>query len=99
MAQHSEHPRFEAADHLEDLTDVAPYLEIARPESGEDPSAIPRASGVIARSQKMSGLARRGGHEPRRAVQGAVGRRQPHLVDHPEGHQRAGLCTELHTVA
>ena len=59
MATNSKYPRFDAADYLEDLDDVATYLEIALRESTEDPSAIPRALGVIARSQNMSEHARR----------------------------------------
>lgn len=53
--------RFDAADYLEDLEDVAGFLEIALEASAEDPTAVPRALGVIARSQNMSELARRVG--------------------------------------
>ena len=53
--------RFDAADYLDDLDDVAGYLEIALEASAEDPTAVPRALGVIARSQNMSELARRVG--------------------------------------
>ena len=52
---------FDAADYLDDLEDVAGYLELALAESTEDPSAVPRALGVIARSRNMSELARRVG--------------------------------------
>lgn len=52
---------FDAADYLVDLEDVAGYLEVALEESAEDPTALPRALGVIARSQNMSELARRVG--------------------------------------
>lgn len=51
--------RFDAADHLSNRDDVAAYLEIALKVSDEDPTAVPRALGVIARSQNMSELARR----------------------------------------
>jgi probable addiction module antidote protein len=51
--------RFDAADYLDDLEDIAAYLEIALEESTDDPTAVPRALGVIARSQNMSELARR----------------------------------------
>ena len=61
MAEHGKYARFDVAECLEDLDDVAAYLEIALQESAEDPSAIPRALGVIARSQNMSELARRVG--------------------------------------
>ena len=56
-----EYPPFDAAVYLNDLEDVAGYLELALEESAEDPSAVPRALGVIARSGNMSELARRVG--------------------------------------
>lgn len=43
------------------IEDVASYLQIALDESAEDPTAVPRALGVIARSGNMSELARRVG--------------------------------------
>lgn len=51
--------RFDVADYLDDIDDVAGYLEIALEASAEDPTAVPRAVGVIARSGNMSELARR----------------------------------------
>lgn len=60
MARKSEkYERFDAADYLDGLGDVAAYLEIALEASADDPTAVPRALGVIARSQNMSELARR----------------------------------------
>ena len=53
--------RFDVADYLVDLDDIAGYLELAIEESTEDPSAVPRALGAIARTQNMSELARRVG--------------------------------------
>ncbi|MEL4504785.1 addiction module antidote protein [Luteococcus sp. H138] len=53
--------RFDAANYLDGLDDVAGYLQIALEESGDDPTAVPRALGVIARSGNMSELARRVG--------------------------------------
>ncbi len=55
------HQRFDAANYLDDLDDVVGYLQIALEESGDDPTAVPRALGVIARSGNMSELARRVG--------------------------------------
>lgn len=43
------------------VEDVASYLQIALDESAEDPTAVPRALGVIARSGNMGELARRVG--------------------------------------
>ena len=53
--------RFDAACYLENLDDVAVFLEVAVEDSAEDPSALPHALGIIARSQNMSELARRVG--------------------------------------
>lgn len=52
---------FDPADYLDGIDDVAAYLEIALEESSDDPTAVPRALGVIARSRNMSELARRVG--------------------------------------
>lgn len=61
MTKAQRYQAFNAADYLEDLDDVASYLAIALEESGEDPTAVPRALGVVARSRNMSELARRVG--------------------------------------
>lgn len=53
--------RFDAADYLENLDDVAVFLGVAVEDSAEDPSALPHALSIIARSQNMSELARRVG--------------------------------------
>lgn len=55
------HMPFDAANYLDDMDDLAGYLQIALEESSEDPTAVPRALGVIARSGNMSELARRVG--------------------------------------
>lgn len=52
---------FDAANYLDDIEDAAGYLRVALEESHEDPAAVPRALGVIARSKNMSELARRVG--------------------------------------
>lgn len=61
MTMAEKYQRFDAADYLKNLDDVATYLEVALEDSAEDPAAVPRALGVIARSQNMSSLARRVG--------------------------------------
>ncbi|MDO5495642.1 MAG: putative addiction module antidote protein, partial [bacterium] len=53
--------RFDPANYLESVEDAAAYLQIALEESPGDPTAVPRALGVIARSGNMSELARRVG--------------------------------------
>lgn len=57
----TKYKRFDVADYLGDLEDAARYLELALEDSAEDPTAVPRALGAIARSQNMSELARRVG--------------------------------------
>jgi len=59
VAASEKYQRFDAADHLENLDDVAAFLEVALEDSVEDPSAVPQALGIIARSRNMSELARR----------------------------------------
>ncbi len=59
MTMSEKYKRFDAADYLENLDDVALFLEVALEDSAEDPSALPHALGIIARSQNMSELARR----------------------------------------
>lgn len=61
MTTSEKYKRFDAAEYLDGLGDVALYLEVALEESAEDPTAIPRALGVIARSRNMSELARKVG--------------------------------------
>ena len=48
---------FDAGDHLRDELDARALLEVALEESGEDPTALPAALGIIARSGNMSALA------------------------------------------
>ena len=61
MVRSSGYKSFDAAEYLDDLEDVAGYLQIALEDSDHDPTAVPRALGVIARSRNMSELARRVG--------------------------------------
>lgn len=46
--------RFEPAGYLADIDDVVAYLQIAVEESAADPTSVPRALGVIARSRNLS---------------------------------------------
>ncbi|HBX82354.1 MAG TPA: putative addiction module antidote protein [Propionibacteriaceae bacterium] len=52
---------FDASRYIESIDDASAYLQIALEESEADPTAVPRALGVIARSRNMSELARRVG--------------------------------------
>ncbi|MGP1274363.1 addiction module antidote protein [Glycocaulis sp.] len=53
--------RFDAVDYLKTEEDIANYLEAALEEGGDDPAAIARALGDIARARNMSELARKTG--------------------------------------
>jgi probable addiction module antidote protein len=61
MTLNEKYKKFDAADYLTDLDDVTALLEGALEDSNEDPTAVPHALGIIARSQNMSELARRVG--------------------------------------
>ncbi|TRW45319.1 addiction module antidote protein [Georgenia yuyongxinii] len=52
---------WDAADHLENLGDVAAFLEAVFEEAGDDPAFIAQGLGTIARSRNVSELARRTG--------------------------------------
>lgn len=75
--------RFDAADYLDGIEDAAAYLQIALEESTDDPTAVPRALGVIARSRNISELARR----------------RHHLDHRPQSHHTLGLRLTVHQVA
>lgn len=49
---------FDPADYLDDTEDMATFLQVVLEESGDDPTLIPYALGVIARSRNMAQLAR-----------------------------------------
>lgn len=53
--------RYDSADYLAGIEDVAAYLEAALDEAGDDPAVIAQALGTIARSGNVSELARRVG--------------------------------------
>ncbi len=99
MAEGSKYTRFDAADYLEDLDDVATYLEIALQESAEDPTAVPRALGVIARSQNMSELARRVGMSRDGLYKALSADGNPTWSTILKVTNALGLRFELHTVA
>ncbi len=61
MATEAAFSRYEAADYLTNIEDVAAYLEAAIEEGGDDPATVVQALGVIARSGNLSELARRTG--------------------------------------
>lgn len=61
MATEEKYLAFDAADYVTSVDDAAVMLETALEESATDPSALPVALGIIARSGNMSELARRVG--------------------------------------
>ena len=99
MAEDSKYARFDAADYLEDLDDVAAYLEIALQESAEDPTAVPRALGVIARSKNMSELARQVGMSRDGLYKALSADGNPTWSTILKVTNALGLRFELHTVA
>lgn len=99
MSMNSKYKRFDAADHLHDLDDVAGYLEIALEASAEDPTAVPRALGVIARSQNMSELARRVGMSRDGLYKALSEEGNPTWSTILKVTNALGLRFELHTVA
>ncbi len=90
---------FDAADYLDDLEDVTAYLEIAFEASATDPTAVPRALGVIARSQNMSELARRVGMSRDGLYKALSERGNPTWSTILKVATALDLRFELHTVA
>ncbi|MGL4742911.1 MAG: addiction module antidote protein [Dermatophilaceae bacterium] len=99
MTEKTTYTRFDAANYLDDLDDVATYLEVALQESVEDPTAIPRALGVIARSQNMSELARRVGMSRDGLYKALSADGNPTWSTILKVTNALGLRFELHTVA
>lgn len=93
------YPTFDPADFLDDLDDVAGYLEIALEASAEDPTAVPRALGVIARSQNMSELARRVGMSRDGLYKALSAEGNPTWSTILKVTNALGLRFELHSVA
>ncbi|MBA4609872.1 putative addiction module antidote protein [Aeromicrobium sp. Marseille-Q0843] len=91
--------RFDPADHLEDLADVTDYLQIALDASREDPTAVPRALGVIARSRNMSELARTVGMSRDGLYRALSESGNPRWSTVIKVTQALGLRFELHPVA
>lgn len=91
--------RFDAADYLRDLDDVAMFLEVALEDSAEDPSAVPHALGIIARSQNISELARRVGMSRDGLYKALSEDGNPTWSTILKVTNALGLRFELHTVA
>ena len=99
MNQSDKYRPYDAAEYLDDLDDVAGYLELALEESVEDPSAVPRALGVIARSRNMSELARRVGMSRDGLYKALSDDGNPTWTTIVKVTNALGLRFELHSVA
>ena len=99
MTMSEKYQRFDAADYLKDLDDVAVFLEVALEDSAEDPSAVPHALGIIARSQNMSELARRVGMSRDGLYKALAEDGNPTWSTILKVTNALGLRFELHTVA
>ena len=99
MTMSEKYQRFDAADYLKDLDDVAVFLEVALEDSAEDPSAVPHALGIIARSQNMSELARRVGMSRDGLYKALSEEGNPTWSTILKVTDALGLRFELHTVA
>ena len=99
MTTNEKYKRFDAADYLKNLDDVAVFLEVALEDSAEDPSAVPHALGIIARSQNMSELARRVGMSRDGLYKALSEDGNPTWSTILRVTNALGLRFELHTVA
>lgn len=99
MKLSEKYKKFDAADYLKDLNDVALFLEVALEDSAEDPSAVPHALGIIARSQNMSELARRVGMSRDGLYKALSEDGNPTWSTILKVTNALGLRFELHTVA
>jgi len=99
MKLNEKYKKFDAADYLKDLEDVALFLEVALEDSAEDPSAVPHALGIIARSQNMSELARRVGMSRDGLYKALSEEGNPTWSTILKVTNALGLRFELHTVA
>lgn len=99
MTMSEKYKRSDAADYLKTLDDVAVFLEVALEDSAEDPSAVPHALGIIARSQNMSELARRVGMSRDGLYKALSDEGNPTWSTILKVTNALGLRFELHTVA
>ena len=90
---------FDVADQLTTIDDGALFLEVAIEDSPQDPSALPHALGVIARSQNMSELARRVGMSRDGLYKALSADGNPTWSTIVKVTNALGLRFELHTVA
>lgn len=90
---------YDTADYLNSAADVAAYLEAVLEESGDDPSAIARAFGTVARSGNLSGLAREIGMSREGLYKALSGDGNPSFATIVKVARAFGLRLQFHAVA
>ena len=94
-----EHGRFDAADYLRTPADAAAYLEAMLEEAGEDPAAVARALGAIARSGNLSELARKTGMSREGLYKALASDGNPSYATISKVAHALGLRIQFHAVA
>ncbi len=89
--------RYDAADYVKTIEDVAAYLEAAIEEGGDDPAAVVQALGVIARSGNLSELARRTGISREGLYKALSAEGNPSFSTIMKVAKALGLRLEFHT--
>jgi probable addiction module antidote protein len=90
---------FDGADYLRTPADAAAYLEVALEESGDDPAAVARALGTIARSGNLSELARKTGMSREGLYKALTAEGNPSFATISKVAHALGLRIEFHAVA
>jgi len=90
---------YDSADNLRTLKEVAPYLEAALEEAGDNPALIAQVLGTIARSRNMSELARRVGMSREGLYTALSTDGNPSFATIMKVAQALGLKIEVHPVA
>lgn len=90
--------RFDGADYLRTSADAAAYLEVALEESGDDPAAVARALGTIARSGNISELARKTGMSREGLYKALTDGGNPSFATISKVAHALGLRIEFHAV-
>ena len=91
--------KWDAADHLEDLDDIAAFLQAALENADEDPSFLPIALGTIARSRNFSELARKVGMSREGLYKALSAEGNPSFATIVKVTAALGLRVEFHAVA
>ncbi len=91
--------RFDTADYLLTPADAAAYLEAVLEESGDDPAAVARALGTIARSRNFSELARKTGMSREGLYKALTAESNPSFATISKVATALGLRIEFHAVA